>query len=125
VAVALEPVVVRAMLAIEDDWKLRTAAQAAAVSTIRATVPLADLAGWVQIRRELTALPEVRWVAVDSFTQSRAQVTIGHLGDLERLTGAVARAGLSLAEETDGWLLRPADVWTLPPAAYPDVSVSP
>ena len=125
VGTALEPVVGRAMLAIEDDWKLRTAAQAAAVSTVQATVPLADLAGWVQIRRNLTALPEVRWVTVDSFSQSRARVTIGHLGDLERLTGAVARAGLSLAEETDGWLLRPADVWTLPPAAYPDVSVSP
>ena len=122
---ALRPVVAQAIAAIEDDWKLRTAAQAAKVSTVRATVPLADLAGWVHIRRELTALPEVRWVTVDSFTQSRARVTIGHLGDFERLNGAVGRIGLALAEETDGWLLRPADQPALPLEPLPDVPVTP
>jgi hypothetical protein len=119
---ALKPAVDQAILAIEDDWKLRTAARVAKVSTVQATVALADLAGWVQIRRDLTALPEVRWVMVDSFTQNRAKVTIGHLGDLERLTGAVGRIGLSLAEETDGWLLRPADVLAAP---LPDAPVTP
>jgi hypothetical protein len=119
---ALKPAVDQAIAAIEDDWKLRTAAQAARVSTVEATVPLADLAGWVQIRRDLTALPEVRWVTVDSFTQNRAQVTIGHLGDIERLSGAVGRIGLSLAEETEGWLLRPADVSALPLEPLPDAS---
>ena len=122
---ALESVVGEAILAIEDDWKRRTAEQAAQVSTVEVTVPLADLAGWVQIRRDLSALPEVRWLSVDSFTQSRARVTIGHLGDLERLTAAVGRVGLSLAEETDGWQLRPADALSLPPAPLPAMSVSP
>ena len=124
-AAALEPAVAQAILAIEDDWKLRTAAKAAKVSTVAATVPLADLAGWVHIRRDLTALPEVRWVTVDSFTQSRARVTIGHLGDIERLSGAVGRIGLSLAEETEGWLLRPADMLAVPPDPLPDASVTP
>ena len=124
-AATLEGTVDEAILAVEDDWKRRTAAQAAQVSTVQATVPLADLAGWVHIRRDLTALPEVRWVTVDSFTQSRAVVTIGHLGDMERLTGAVGRIGLALAEETDGWLLRPADVWAAPPVPLPDMPVLP
>ena len=45
-----------AVLAIEDDWKRRTAAEAGrSVTTLSATVPLADLASWVQIRRDLTA----------------------------------------------------------------------
>jgi hypothetical protein len=79
----------------------------------------------VHIRRDLTALPEVRWVTVDSFTQSRARVTIGHLGDIERLSGAVGRIGLSLAEETEGWLLRPADMLAVPPDPLPDASVTP
>lgn len=124
-AVVLKSAVDQAILAVEDDWKLRTAAQAAQVSSVQATVPLADLAGWVQIRRDLTALPEVRWVTVQSFAQSRAQVTIGHLGDLERLSGAVGRIGLSLAEETEGWLLRPADVSAFSPEPLPDASVTP
>ncbi len=124
-ATALKDAVNEAVLAIEDDWKLRTAARAAKVSTLDVTVPLADLAGWVHIRRDLTALPEVRWVTVDSFTQSRARVTIGHLGDVERLSGAVGRIGLSLAEETEGWLLRPADMSAVPLELLPDASVTP
>jgi hypothetical protein len=124
-APALKGVVSQAILAIEDDWKLRTAARAAKVSTVEATVPLAGLESWVQIRRDLTALPEVRWVRVDSFTQSRARVTIGHLGDQERLNGAVGRIGLSLAEETEGWLLRPADAALVPLEPLPEVPVTP
>jgi hypothetical protein len=45
---------------------------------------------------------------VDSFAQAEARVTIGYQGDLERLIAAVERVGLSLTEESDGWLLRPA-----------------
>ena len=71
-------------------------------------VPLADLPGWVQIRRELTGLPEVRALGVESFAQSEARVTIDYQGELERLIAAVQRVGLSLAEESDGWRLRPA-----------------
>ncbi|MFO1049701.1 MAG: DUF2066 domain-containing protein [Geminicoccaceae bacterium] len=121
----LKPVVADAIVAIENDWKQRTAQQAAAVSTIDATVPLAGLGSWVQIKRELNDLPEIRYVSVESFTQSRAKVTIGHLGDLERLKAAVARAGLALSEETDGWQLLPAaalaepSVIPLEPAATP------
>ncbi|MGE3740052.1 MAG: DUF2066 domain-containing protein [Geminicoccaceae bacterium] len=121
---ALKPVVAEAIVAIEDDWKQRTAEQAAAVSTLDATVPLAGLASWVQIKRELTALPEVRSVAVGSFTQSRARVTIGHLGDLERLKAAVGRVGLALVEEVDGWQLRPADVLGEPSVFPPDMDVT-
>ena len=97
----------------------------ALVSTVAATVPLAGLASWVQIKRELTALPEVRWVAVGSFTQTRARVTIGHLGDLERLKAAVGRVGLELIEETDGWQLRPAGALGEPSVFTPDTAVAP
>ena len=124
-AAALKPVVAEAIVALEDDWKRRTAEQASAVSTLDAAVPLAGLGSWVQIRRELTALPEVRWVAVGSFTQSRARITIGHLGDLERLKAAVGRAGLALIEETDGWQLRPAGALGVPSVFTPDTAVTP
>jgi hypothetical protein len=122
--VVLKPVVAEAVLALEDDWKRRTAEQAAEVATVPMTVPLADLASWVQIRRELTRLPEVRWVSVDSFTQSRARVTIGHLGDLQRLTAAVGRVGLSLTEESEGLVLRPAEL-TVAPEILPESVVTP
>ena len=121
----LREAVLQAIPAIEDNWKLRTAQQAAKVSTVEATVPLVDLAGWVQIRRELTSLPEVQWVRVNSFTQSRARVTIGHLGDQARLSGAVARIGLALAEEPEGWQLLPAALAPPPLEPQPEVPVTP
>ena len=123
--VALAAVVPQAVLAIEDDWKRRTAAEVSRVTTLPVTVPLADLAGWVQIRRDLTGLPEVRTVRVDSFTQREARVTVGYLGDLERLVAAVAQVGLSLAEENDGWRLRPADGLAAFPAPSPAPSATP
>lgn len=124
-AVALDRAVEQAVPAIEDDWKRRTAAEASQVTTLSASVPLADLAGWVQIKHDLDGLPEVRWIRVDSFTQTRAQITIGYLGDTERLVTSVAQVGLSLAEETDGWRLRPADGLAVFPVPLPATSVTP
>ena len=124
-AVALDGAVEQAVPAIEDDWKRRTAAEASQVTTLSASVPLADLAGWVQIKHDLDGLPEVRWIRVDSFTQTRAQITIGYLGDTERLVTSVAQVGLSLAEETDGWRLRPADGLAVFPESLPATSVTP
>jgi hypothetical protein len=79
------------------------------LAEITVGVPLADLRGWVQIRRTLGALPEVRSVRVDRLALSEAALTIAYAGDLDRLAGAMERAGLALVEEGGGWRLRPAD----------------
>ena len=105
---ALSRAIGQVIAAIEDDWKRRTRGQVQPVTSLAVAVPLADLPGWVQIRRDLTGLPEVRSLGVDSFAQAEARVTIGYQGELERLIAAVERVGLSLAEESDGWQLRPA-----------------
>ena len=78
------------------------------MTTLDAAVPLAGSGelGADKARADRTAGGALG--VVGSFTQSRARVTIGHLGDLERLKAAVGRAGLALTEETDGWQLRPA-----------------
>jgi hypothetical protein len=105
---ALSGAVGRVIAAIEDDWKRQTLVRAEPVSTVTVAVPLVDLAGWVQIRRELTGLPEVRSVQVESFGQTDARVTLAFVGEFEQLAAAVERVGLSLAQENDGWHLRPA-----------------
>ena len=105
---ALSRAIGQVVTAIEDDWKRRTAGHIEPVTRLAVAVPLADLAGWVQIRRELTGLQEVRSLGIDSFTQAEARVTIDYQGDLEGLIAAVGRSGLSLAEESDGWRLRAA-----------------
>jgi hypothetical protein len=112
---ALELAAGLVIAAIEDEWKRRTLVPQAAASRLVAAVPLADLAGWVQIRNELAGLPEVRSLEVESFSQQRARLAIGFDGDLARLAMALERVGLSLVEENDGWHLRPA----AGPAGYP------
>lgn len=112
---ALGRAVDRVIGAIENDWKRQTLVRTGPVSLLSAALPLADLASWVQIRRQLTGLPEIRSVQVDSFAQTEARLTIGYAGDLPQLAAAVERIGLSLAQENDGWHLRPAGG----PAAYP------
>jgi hypothetical protein len=118
-AATLARTVDRVIAAIENDWKRQTLVRAGPVSTLTAAVPLADLASWVQIRRGLTGLPEVRSVQVESFGQTAARVTIGYEGGLADLASAVERVGLSLAQENDGWHLRPAGGPADLPAAWP------
>ena len=60
-------------------------------------------------------------MTVDSFAQSEARVTIGYVGELERLV-AMERVGLALAQESNGWRLRPAGGLAALPGA---VAVSP
>jgi hypothetical protein len=122
---ALARTVDRAIVAIEDAWKRQTLVRVGPVALISAAVPLADLASWVQIRRELAGLPEVRSVQVESFAQTEARVTIGYEGDLPQLAAAVERVGLSLAQENDGWHLRPAGVPAAWPAPSPGLPASP
>ena len=78
------------------------------VATLPVAVPLADLSGWVQIRRDLDGLPEVRSVRVDSFTQSEARMTIGYLGELERWPWRRSAWACRWPRRADGWRLRPA-----------------
>lgn len=121
-AEALERAATRVVEAVENDWKRRNLVRSDELSRLSVAVPLADLAGWVQIRRALSGLPEVRALEVGLFSRELVRLTIGYIGELGDLVAAVERLGLMLTEENDGWLLRPAGVQ----AGYPaPVSGSP
>lgn len=99
----------RAAEAVGEGAKARLIAPERDLGTLQAAVPLADLRTWVQIRRTLEAAPEVRAVRIDRLSRSEAVITMTYAGDLDRLVGAMRRAGLALAEENGQWLLRRAD----------------
>ena len=93
--------------AVEDDWKTRRRA-ARAGGRLPVAVPLAGLASWVQIRRELDG-PAGGTLGDGQFVRSvRGPGDDRLFGRAGTLTLAVGEVGLSLAEESDGWLLRPA-----------------
>lgn len=95
--------------AIEDSWKAQTIGRDEAMQKLPVVVPLAGLQAWVQIKRDLGELEEIRSLTVDMFSQSEARVQIGFVGELEPLRAAVGRVGLALDQESDGWRLHPAD----------------
>jgi len=99
-----------------ETWRQGGLVRSDRLAELPLTVPLADLAGWVQIRRELETLPEIREVRIVAIARDRAELVLRHLGDLDRLRDGLGRRGLVLAEEGGGWRLRAAGV---PPAAAP------
>lgn len=99
-----------------ESWRRASLVRSDRAAELALAVPLADLAGWVQIRRELETLPEIREVRITSIARDRADIVLRYLGDLDRLRDGLARRGLELAQESDGWRLRAAGVQ---PAAAP------
>lgn len=92
-----------------ETWRRAGLVRADRPAALALSVPLADLAGWVQIRRELETLPEVRELRIASIARHRAELVLRYVGDLERLRDGLARRGLELAQEGGGWQLRAAD----------------
>jgi hypothetical protein len=107
-AALLERAAARVVDAIEDDWKRDTLVPISSLSVLPVRVPLADLASWVQIRRDLSGLPLVRELKIDRFGRTEATLRIAYVGDLDQLLAAVGQLGLTLSQEGDQWLLRRA-----------------
>lgn len=105
----------RVVAALEADLKRTRLTPEAPPATLQAGVLLADLSSWVQIRRGLETLPEVRSVSVDRLGRGAATITIAYVGGLEGLQGSLAGRGLALVQENERWQLRQAGV----PGAFP------
>lgn len=99
-----------AVARLVEAWKGTVLARTDRMGELALTVPLADLAGWVQIRRELETLPEIRELRVAAIARDRAEIVVRHPGDLDRLRDGLARRGFELAQESGRWQLRRAGV---------------
>jgi hypothetical protein len=77
----------------------------ATVELLSASVPLADLSSWVQIRRALADTPEIRSTRIERMTRREARIVLGHVGSVEGLQAALQRRGLALSQEIEGWRL--------------------
>ncbi len=101
--------VARVKAALERAWKRDNAVRLGVRDTLRVTVPLADLRGWVQIRQKLEAMPEIRSVRIERMSRRRADIAIAFIGDRAQLRQALAGRGLDLVLEDGSWQLRPAE----------------
>jgi hypothetical protein len=105
---ALGAAALRVVADLDATWKQQVLVQSGPTESLVVEVPLADLAGWVHIRRGLESLSVVRHVRVDALERAKAEVTIEYVGELQQLENAVAGIGLYLAQESDAWRLLPA-----------------
>ncbi len=120
-----ERAVARAKLLLERVWKRRNAVRLGSRDTVRVTVPLADLRGWVQIREKLQAMPEIRSVRIERLSRREAELAIAFVGDRAQLRQALAGRGLDLVLEDGSWQLRPVedpDGPSVPSSASPSAS---
>ncbi|MCS7269260.1 MAG: DUF2066 domain-containing protein [Geminicoccaceae bacterium] len=99
-----------------ESWKRQTVARADRLAELSLSVPLADLASWLQIRRTLEASPEIRAIRLVTMARDRVELVVSYAGDLARLREGLARRGLELVEEREGWRLRRA---AAPPGTGP------
>ena len=92
---------------MELQWKRETVLRFDAEALLSVRVPIADLSGWVELRRQLRAVPLVRELEIERLGRSDAQLRLHYLGDPEQLRVALGQRGLTLAEELGYWSLRP------------------
>lgn len=91
---------------IEERWKRDTLLEFGTEGQFAATVPLAALAEWVDVRRRLEEAPEVRSVELTGLTRAEASIRVSYFGDPGRLRLALGQRGLDLAEQDGYWMLR-------------------
>ena len=97
---------VRAIIAsLEEEWKRSHLIRYDQISSIVAGVAITDLERWIEVRRSLNQLPEIRKVSIDSISRIGAEVTIEHIGDMARLSEGLERQGLELQQQDGEWAL--------------------
>lgn len=99
-----------------ESWKRQAVVRTDELAELVVVVPLADLASWLQIRRQIEATPDIRAVRMLAMARERVELVLSYSGNLARLREALARRGLELVEEGEGWRLRRA---AGPPAIGP------
>lgn len=96
----------RIVARLEEDWKRETQLQFDSPEQLSASVPVADLGEWLEIRRRLATVAEVRRTEIASLTRRDIQLVLHYLGEPIQLVTALAQRDLDLTEEGGYWTLR-------------------
>ncbi len=94
-----------AMAAVQDMWKTRSAVDFSQRGKLTVIVRATDAEQWGAIRTALSGVDTVTGVDVTAMDIGYAQLSITYQGTTEQLRGAMAGAGLSLANRDGEWVL--------------------
>lgn len=88
---------------LREEWRAQAEAMAvspdAAPSQLTVMIPTAEgLGAWLTVRDRLRQVPLVRAIQLQALTRERAQVRLGHVGDLDQLALSLAQVGLDMTD---------------------------
>lgn len=92
---------------LDAAWKRDNLVRVDLREQIAVVVPLADLAGWLQIRRGLESVPEIQRIELVRLSREQAEVELEFIGGIARLEQRLAERGLQADSERGRWRLRP------------------
>jgi hypothetical protein len=92
---------------LDERWKSANLLRFDQGGLMLVSVPIARLADWVAVKRDLEGLPEVSEIVMASFARDRVGLQLRYIGDESHLEQALARLGLALTREGESWLLLP------------------
>lgn len=96
----------RIALAYQEEWKAENVLRFGSESQLVAEVPIRSLNEWMEIRRRLQTLPQVRNIKIIYLTRSAARVNLTYLGDQTGLSRVLSQRDLSLQPQSQGeWIL--------------------
>lgn len=84
-------------------WKQHSVVDFSHKSTLTADVGISSLKGFAKLRRTLSGVPSVTWVAVDAMDVGMARITLSYMGSPDQLGARLARVGLRLAGGPGNW----------------------
>lgn len=93
---------------LDTAWKRDNRVRVDLRERLGLVVPLADLAGWIQIRRGLESVPEIRSLELTRLTRAQAELAVEFVGGRARLERRLIERGLQPEAENGTWRLRPA-----------------
>jgi hypothetical protein len=95
---------------ISRQWKVATIQRFAVENELTALVPVTDLEDWLNVSRQINRVHLVKRQTLKALTVRDALITVTYGGEPELLQDALARTGLSMEQQPDGfWLLTRRD----------------
>jgi hypothetical protein len=109
---------------VTEAWKQANIIDYSQSGTLVASVPVADLPGWIAVRGRLSAVPSIQRLELMALDRQRAIVSLRYAGTAAQLRVALAQHDLDLGGSDPDWVLRRRDA-VASPSPSSDTSASP
>jgi hypothetical protein len=94
---------------VEDQWKADNLIQFGRPSVLAATLPIATLADWVEVRNRLGRVAVIDRTELVLMSRDEVRLNLHFLGDVQQLSLALSQIDLTLSDENGAWVLRRDD----------------